>query len=41
MKRINRFLIILFFPVFVAGTAVAQDFMIYLNSALMTSGRTY
>jgi len=29
MKRINRFLIILFFPVFIAGTAVAQDFMIY------------
>jgi predicted lipid-binding transport protein (Tim44 family) len=29
MKRINRFLIILFFSVFVAGTAVAQDFMIY------------
>jgi hypothetical protein len=29
MKRINRFLIILFFPVFIAGTAVAQDLMIY------------
>ena len=29
MKRINRFLIILFFSVFIAGTAVAQDFMIY------------
>jgi predicted lipid-binding transport protein (Tim44 family) len=29
MNRINRFLIILLFPVFIAGTAVAQDFMIY------------
>ncbi len=29
MKRINRLLIILFFPVFIAGTAVAQDLMIY------------
>ena len=29
MKRIHRFLIILLLPVFIAGTAVAQDFMIY------------
>ena len=29
MKRINGFLIVLFLPAFMAGTAVAQDFMIY------------
>ncbi len=29
MKRINRFLIVLLLAVFIAGTAVAQDFMIY------------
>jgi hypothetical protein len=29
MKRINRFIIILLFPAFIAGTAVAQDLMIY------------
>ena len=29
MKRINRFISVLFFPVVIAGTAVAQDLMIY------------
>ncbi len=29
MKRINRFLIVLILAAFIAGTAVAQDFMIY------------
>jgi hypothetical protein len=29
MKRINRFLIVLLLGAFIAGTAVAQDFMIY------------
>src|SRR5210317_1574970 len=29
MKRIHRFLIFLLLPVFIAGTALAQDFMIY------------
>jgi predicted lipid-binding transport protein (Tim44 family) len=29
MKRIHRFLIVMLLPVFIAGYAVAQDFMIY------------
>ena len=29
MKRINRFLIVLLLAVFIAGTAVAQDLMVY------------